>query len=238
MSDQKDASVESQATETDSTASNDKTPTLVKGVMGLKSGMTQLFNEAGNKIPVTVIELSPQYVTQVKTKEKDGYVAIQVGFNPRKAQRVTRPEKGHAKVANQPGFSTYIEFEPNGDSIPEAGAELSVGAAFKVGDRVDVRAKSKGKGFQGGMKRWGFSGIMASHGAGPVHRSLGSTGMHTYPGRTFKGKKMAGQMGNKYVTVQNLEVISVDQANRLLIVKGSVPGAKNGILEVRPSVKA
>lgn len=206
------------------------------GVLGLKAGMTQVFNKDGDIIPVTVIDLQPTVITQVKTQARDGYNAVQVGFEPKKPQRTTKADKGHFKKSGAPGFYHVLEFRVDAvDGIQEG--TLVSPDLVKEGDLIDVTAVSKGKGFQGGVKRFNMAGGFKTHGASLSHRSLGSIGNRADPGKTFKNKKMPGQMGNEQVTVQNLRVISVDHENNLMLVKGSVPGPKNGLLTVRKAIK-
>ena len=210
------------------------------GILGIKAGMTQVFNEQGDSIAVTVIDVKPAVITQVKTKDKEGYQAIQVGFLAKKAKSVTKPEAGHAKKVNATGFYHYQEFRlPEGAKLDglTAGKVLSLDF-IKPGDMVDLTAVTKGKGYQGGMKRYHMSGNYKTHGASLSHRSLGSIGNRADPGKCFKNKKMAGQMGNVQATVQNVRVIRVDQENGLLLVHGSVPGPRTGIVTVSRAVKS
>jgi large subunit ribosomal protein L3 len=209
------------------------------GILGVKAGMTQVYGENGDSIAVTVIDLKPSVITQVKTKEKNGYQAVQIGFLEKKAKGANRCEQGHVKPVGATGFYHYQEFRV-ADS--EALGGLAVGKALsgefvKVGDFVDLTAVSKGKGFQGGMKRYHMAGGYKTHGASVSHRSLGSIGNRADPAKCFKNKKMAGQMGNVKVTVQNVKVIRVDLENQLLLVHGSVPGPRSGIVTVRRTVK-
>lgn len=206
------------------------------GVLGLKSGMTQVFDKDGDVIPVTVIDLSPCVITQVKTEARDGYVAVQVGMLAKKQQRTTKADKGHFKKSGAPGFYHVQEFRVDAvDGISE-GALLSP-EFVKEGELVDVTSVSKGKGFQGGMKRFNMAGGFKTHGASLSHRSLGSIGNRADPAKCFKNKKMPGQMGNVQVTIQNLRVVGIDRENNLMLVKGSVPGAKNSIVTVRKAMK-
>lgn len=210
------------------------------GYIGIKAGMTQVYNNDGDSIAVTVIDLKSNVITQVKTKENDGYQAIQIGAVEKKAKNATKPEQGHAKKVGATGFYHYQEFRLK-DSAKLDG--LTAGAAisaemFKEGDLVDLTAMSKGKGFQGGMKRFHMAGGFKTHGASVCHRSLGSIGNRADPGKTFKNKKMPGQMGNAKTTVQNVKVVRVDMENGLLLVHGSVPGPRSGLVTVRPAVKA
>jgi large subunit ribosomal protein L3 len=209
------------------------------GVVGRKSGMTRVFTEDGTSIPVTVIEVDPNRITQVKTVEHDGYAAVQVTTGARKSQRVSKPMAGHfAKAGSLAGRGTW-EFRLAGD---DAGAALAAGGTlgvdqFSVGQKVDVRGISKGKGYAGTIKRWNFAGQDASHGNSVSHRVPGSIGQNQTPGRVFKGKKMSGHMGNRRVTEQNLVVVRVDAERNLLLVRGAVPGAAGGDVYVRPAVK-
>ncbi len=210
------------------------------GILGVKAGMTQVFNEQGDSIAVTVIDLKPAVITQVKTKEANGYQAVQVGFLAKKAKGVTKPETGHAKKVGATGFYHYQEFRlPEGASMDglTAGKVLSVDF-IKPGDLIDLTAMTKGKGFQGGMKRFHMAGGYKTHGASLSHRQLGSIGNRADPGKCFKNKKMAGQMGNVQATVQNVRVVRVDQENGLLLVHGSVPGPRTGIITIRRAVKS
>lgn len=209
------------------------------GVLGVKAGMTQVYSDNGDSVAVTVIDLKPAVITQVKTKEKNGYQAIQIGFLEKKAKAASKPEQGHAKAAGAAGFYHYQEFRlQDGASLDGLAVGKVLSAEFvKEGDLVDLTAVSKGKGFQGGMKRFHMSGGYKSHGASLSHRSLGSIGNRADPAKCFKNKKMAGQMGNVQVTVQNVRVVKVDVENQLLLVHGSVPGPKSGIVTVRRAVK-
>ncbi len=209
------------------------------GVLGVKAGMTQVFNDNGDSIAVTVIDLSPAVITQVKTIEKNGYNAIQVGFLEKKAKSVSKPEAGHVKASGASGFYHYQEFRLAADAKMDG---LMVGKVLspefvKAGDLVDMSAVSKGKGFQGGVKRFHMAGGFKTHGASLSHRSLGSIGNRADPAKCFKNKKMPGHMGAHNVTVQNLRVIKVDMENQLLLVHGSVPGPRSGIVTVRKAVK-
>jgi len=209
------------------------------GILGVKAGMTQVFSEEGDVIAVTVIDLKPTMITQVKAQDKNGYQAIQVGFLPKKAKSCGKPEQGHVSKAGVPGFYHYQEFRIAESETLDG---LAVGKVLspefvKVGDCVDLIAVSKGKGFQGGMKRYHMAGGYKSHGASLSHRQLGSIGNRADPGKCFKNKKMAGQMGNERVTVQNVRVVRIDLENQLLLVHGSVPGPRSGIVTIRRTVK-
>ena len=207
------------------------------GIVGRKCGMTRIFTEDGAAIPVTVIEASPNRITQVKNVETDGYSAVQVTVGSRRASRVTKAAKGHfAKAESESGRGLW-ELRNDGGEAFDLGGEITV-AAFQAGQTVDVTGTSKGKGFAGVIKRWNFSMQDATHGNSLSHRAPGSIGQNQSPGRVFKGKKMAGQMGNKRVTTQSLEVVRVDTDRNLLLIKGAVPGATGGDVIVRPAVKA
>jgi large subunit ribosomal protein L3 len=208
------------------------------GLVGRKSGMTRVFTEDGISIPVTVIEVDPNRVTRVKADDVDGYRAIQVTTGARKASRISKAEAGHfAKTGVEAGRGLWEFRLEQGEEGPEVGAELTV-ATFEAGQKVDVTGQSKGKGFQGGIKRWNFHMQDATHGNSLSHRVLGSIGQCQTPGRVWKGKKMAGHMGAEQVTVQTLEVVRVDAERNLILIKGAVPGAPGGDVFVRPAVKA
>jgi len=208
------------------------------GIVGRKAGMTRVFTEDGASVPVTVIEVEPNRVTQVRSPESDGYSAIQVTVGAKKASRVTKPMAGHfAKAGVEAGRGLW-EFrldDHNGD-VPEVGAEINA-AVFAVGQKVDVRGISKGKGFQGGVKRHNFRTQDATHGNSLSHRAPGSIGQCQTPGRVFKGKKMAGHMGSEKVSTQNIEVVRVDTDRNILLVRGPVPGARGGDVIVTPAIK-
>ena len=233
------------------------------GILGKKVGMTRIFGEKGAVIPVTVIEAGPCHIVQVKSKATDGYEAIQIGFGQKKENAINEPARGRFKKANVPPLRVLREFRldkatdvgsptarnsemdgslsslaPPLPAFPQyqEGQQLTAGT-FSVGELVDISGISKGKGFSGVMKRWGFKGGKASHGA-ETHRHGGSIGASADPSRVFKGMKMAGRMGGKQVTVQNLEVVKVDMERNLLVVKGSVPGPRNGVIVIRKAVKA
>ncbi|WP_347331079.1 50S ribosomal protein L3 [Marinimicrobium locisalis] len=207
------------------------------GIVGRKSGMTRIFTDDGVSIPVSVIEVSPNRVTQVKNVETDGYSAVQVTVGSRRASRVTKPAAGHYAKANAEAGRGLWELRNDTQEAFEVGAEITVGA-FEAGQMIDVTGSSKGKGFAGTVKRWNFAMQDATHGNSLSHRAPGSIGQCQTPGRVFKGKKMAGQMGSEQVTVQNLEVVRVDAERNLLLVKGAIPGAPGGDVIVRPAVKA
>ena len=206
------------------------------GIVGIKRGMTRIFTEDGQSVPVTVIECAPNRVTRLKTEESDGYRAIQVTVGEAKPQRLTKAELGHFKAAGvAPGTGLWeMRLEDGEDTELRTGAEIRVDAFAEV-KAVDVRGTSIGKGFAGTVKRWGFGGGRATHGNSLSHRTPGSIGQNQSPGRVFKGKKMSGQMGNARVTTLNLDVVRVDAERNLLLVKGAVPGAKGGTVIVRPS---
>ncbi|MCV6591150.1 MAG: 50S ribosomal protein L3 [Marinobacterium sp.] len=206
------------------------------GLIGRKAGMTRIFTEDGVSVPVTVIEVEPNRVTQVRSEENDGYAAIQVTTGGKKANRLSKPEAGHfAKAGVEAGRGLW-EFRLSGDEEVNVGDELTV-ARFEAGQKVDVTGQSKGKGFQGGVKRWNFRTQDMTHGNSISHRAPGSIGQCQTPGRVFKGKKMAGHMGAERVTVQTLEVVRVDAERNLLLIKGAVPGATGGDVIVKPAVK-
>ncbi|MFO1387220.1 MAG: 50S ribosomal protein L3 [Chitinivorax sp.] len=209
------------------------------GLVGRKIGMTRVFAEDGASIPVTVLDMSNNRVTQIKTDETDGYVAVQVGFGSRKASRVNKAQAGHFAKAGVEASRGLREFSVTAEQLAslQPGSVLSV-EVFQVGQLVDVTGTSQGKGFSGAIKRHNFSSQRASHGNSVSHNAPGSIGMAQDPGRVFPGKRMAGQYGNVKRTVQCLEVVRVDVERQLLLVKGAVPGAKGGDVTVRPSVKA
>ncbi len=206
------------------------------GIVGRKSGMTRIFTEDGSSIPVTVVEVDPNRITQVKNAETDGYNAIQVAVGSRRASRVSKPQKGHYEKAQSEAGSILIELRNDAQEAFEVGGTITV-EAFEAGQIVDVTGQSKGKGFAGGVKRWNFAMQDATHGNSLSHRAPGSIGQCQTPGRVFKGKKMAGHMGAARVTTQNLEVVKVDVERNLLLIKGAVPGAPGGSVIVRPAVK-
>jgi len=206
------------------------------GVVGRKSGMTRIFTDNGQSIPVTVIEVEPNRVTQVKTVESDGYSAVQVTVGSRRASRVSKAAVGHFAKAEVEAGRGMWEFRSDDLGEIKAGSQITVDR-FEAGQIVDVTGESKGKGFQGGVKRWGFRTQDATHGNSVSHRAPGSIGQCQTPGRVFKGKKMAGHMGAEKVTIQNIEVVQVDAERGLLLVKGAIPGAPGGDVIVRPAVK-
>ena len=206
------------------------------GLVGRKCGMTRIFTDDGASVPVTVIEVLPNKVTQVKTEGVDGYSAVQVSMGARKPSRVSRSEAGHyAKAGVSAGVGLWEFRVPSPDQY-QVGQELTV-SGFQVGQFVDVAGQSKGKGFQGGIKRWNFGMQDATHGNSVSHRVLGSIGQCQTPGRVWKGKKMAGHLGDVRVTMQNLEVVGVDESSNVLLIKGSIPGAVGGCVVLKPAVK-
>jgi len=207
------------------------------GLIGKKIGMTQFFRPDGNVVPVTVIETGPCVVVQKKETVKDGYTALQVGFGTKKSQRTNKPEQGHLARAGKGAFQVLREFRLDDVSQYEVGQEIKVGDLFKAGDRIDVSGLSKGRGFAGVIKRWGFGGFPGSHGTHEYFRHGGSIGNRSFPGRVRKGKKMAGQWGNENISVQNLEVVAIRAEENLLLVRGAVPGAKRAVVVVRRAVK-
>ena len=203
------------------------------GLLGKKLGMTSIFDETGQVIPCTVIEAGPCFVTQVKTKELDGYEAVQLGFDEKRERLATKPERGHfAKTKTKP-TRLVREFRGNGVSEYQPGQQIRVDNVFSKGDVVSVIGTSKGRGFQGVVKRHHFGGGFRTHGQSDRERAPGSIGSSSHPSRVFKGMRMAGRMGGEQITVQNLKVVGVIPDSNLLLVKGSVPGAINGYLEIR-----
>ena len=211
--------------------------TAMTGLIGKKIGMTQVFSADGSVVPVTVIRTGPCIVVQKKETGRDGYSAVQIGFGNKKNQRVNKPEQGHMVKAGKGAFQVLREFRLQDVGQYEVGQEIKATDIFKAGDRIDVSGTSKGRGFAGVIKRWSFSGFPASHGTHEYFRHGGAIGNRSYPGRVFKGKKMAGHWGNEKVSVQNLEVVGIRPEENLLLVKGAIPGAKRGILIIRRAVK-
>ncbi len=209
----------------------------MKGILGKKVGMTQIFGEDGIVIPVTLIEAGPCYVTQKKTKEKDSYNAIQLGFGEISEKRLNKPGAGHLEKSGTPPVKYLREFRVASPDDYEQGQKIEV-SVFELGDMVDVTGTSKGKGFAGVVKRYGFRGGPKTHGQSDRWRAPGSAGAGSTPGRIFKGKRMPGQMGNERATTQNLKVVLVDADKNFLAIKGAVPGGKNGLVIVREAVKA
>ncbi len=204
---------------------------MFKGLIGKKIGMTQIFDENGSAVPITLIEAGPCYVTQVRSVEQDGYSAVQLGFGETKPKRLTGGQLGHLKITDAPPLKILREFRSKKHDL-KAGDTLTV-EAFELGDHVDVIGISKGKGFAGGMKRWNFKGGPATHGQSDRQRSVGSIGATSTPGKVWKGKKMPGRMGNERVTSQNLKVVLVDAERNLIGLRGSVPGAKGGVVQIK-----
>ncbi len=206
------------------------------GLIGRKCGMTRVYSEDGSSTPVTVVEVSPNRVSQIRTPERDGYEAVQVTAGHRRAHRVTKPMAGHfAKAGVEAGHVVREYRSEAGDLEPGSALEVD---RFEPGQMVDVTGTSKGKGYAGTIKRWNFRGQRNTHGNNLAHRVPGSIGQNQSPGKVFKGKKMAGHMGDEQVTVQNLEVVRVDTDKNLLLIKGAVPGATGADIVVRPAVKA
>jgi len=209
---------------------------MKKGIIGRKVGMTQIFDEIGNVIPVTVIEAGPCVVAQKKTTETDGYDAIQLGFIDKKEKHATKPEKGHFEKAGVSVKKHLKEFRLDDCSAINVG-DVITADTFAIGDKVDVTGVTKGRGYSGVIKRWNHHHLRMTHGTGPIHRQPGSMGVID-PARIFKNKKMAGQYGNEQVTVLNLKVVKIDSEKNLIAIKGAIPGAKDGIVFIRDSVKA
>jgi len=203
------------------------------GLLGKKIGMTSIFDESGQVIPCTVIEAGPCFVTQIKTKERDGYEAVQIGFESKKDRLVNKPARGHFERAKVKPTRLVREFRGNGVAEMQPGQEIRVDAVFAKGDMVSIRGTSKGRGFQGVVKRHHFGGGFRTHGQSDRERAPGSIGSSSYPSRVLKGMRMAGRMGGEPVTVRNLKVVGIIADSNLLLVKGSVPGAVNGYLEIR-----
>ncbi|MDQ7031199.1 MAG: 50S ribosomal protein L3 [Desulfonauticus sp.] len=202
------------------------------GIIGKKIGTTRIFGEDGSVVPVTVVQAGPCPIIQVKTKERDGYEAIQLGFEEIPEKKVNKPLKGHFEKAKK-GFFRYLK-EFRLENLNDLDLEQAITVEiFKPGEKISVTGTSKGRGFAGVMKRWGFGGLPASHGAEKVHRAPGSIGQCAFPGRVFKGKKMAGHMGNKRVTYRNLEVVGVRVEENVILIKGQIPGPKNGLVLLR-----
>ena len=210
---------------------------MQKALIGKKIGMTQIFDEKGKVVPVTVVEAGPCVVSQLKTVETDGYTAVQVGFGDIKPKHVTKPLQGHFKKADVAPKKVLKEFRFDDCSAYELG-QIIKADVFATGDKVDVTGKSKGKGYAGVIKRWNFGRLKETHGSGPVARHGGSMGACSSPSRVWKGKKMAGHLGAEKVTVQNLTVVKIDAENNLLAIKGAVPGPNGGYVVIKDSVKA
>jgi len=210
---------------------------MIQGILGKKLGMTQVFAADGHRIPVTVVEAGPCTVLQKKTEATDGYGALQLGFGAKKTHRVSKPMIGHFKKADRGAFECLREVSADGIDDYKVGDEINCASVFAAGDVVDVTGTSKGKGFQGVIKRWGFSGGRNTHGS-KFHRAPGSIGASAWPSKVFKGKKMPGQMGNEKVTLQNLEIVEVRGAENLILIKGAIPGPRQGLVLIRKGVKA
>ena len=210
---------------------------MIPGLIGKKIGMSQVFDEDGAVIPVTVIHAGPCVVLQRKEAAKDGYDAVQLGFGVMKSPRLNKAQQGHLVKAGKGAFRTLREVRLDASPEYSVGAEISAAEVFKAGDRVDVTGTSKGKGYAGVIKRWGFAGFPGSHGTHEYFRHGGSIGNRSFPGRVFKGKKMAGQLGNVQTTVQNLEIVALHTNEHLLLLKGSVPGPNGGVVMVRRTAK-
>lgn len=209
---------------------------MQKGIIGKKVGMTQLFDDKGNVIPVTIIEAGPCTVVQKKTVDNDGYSSVQLGFADIAEKKVNKPMKGHFDKSGTAPKKFLREFRLEGSDTMNVGDILKADT-FAEGDRVDVTGISKGKGFAGVIKRWNHHRLKETHGVGPVHREVGSMGASTNMSRVAKGKKMAGQLGNEQVTIQNLDVVKVDPESNLIALKGAIPGPKGGIVIIADSVK-
>ncbi len=209
---------------------------MQKAIIGKKIGMTQIFDESGKVIPVTVVEAGPCVVSQKKTVENDGYASIQIGFGDMKAQKVTKPMRGHFAKADVAPKRTLREFRVENIDAYNVG-DLIKADVFEAGEKVDITGTSKGKGYAGVIKRWNFGRLKESHGSGPVARHGGSIGMCSDPSKVFKGKKMAGHLGAERVTVQNLTVVKVDAENNLIAVKGAIPGPNGGTVLIHDSIK-
>ena len=210
---------------------------MQKGIIGKKIGMTQIFDENGKVVPVTVVEAGPCVVSQKKTVENDGYAAVQIGFGDLKAHKVKKPMDGHFAKANVAPKRTLREFRFDDIDAYNVG-DLVKADVFAAGDKVDVTGTSKGKGYAGVIKRWNFQRLKESHGSGPVARHGGSIGSCSDPSRVYPGKKMAGHLGSERVTVQNLQVVKVDAENNLIAIKGAIPGPNGGTVVIHDTVKA
>ena len=209
---------------------------MKKGIIGKKLGMTQIFDEVGNVIPVTVIEAGPCPVVQKKTVENDGYSAVQLGFEDILERKLTKPEKGHLAKANVPFKKHLTEFKLDGAADMNVG-DVVKADTFEAGEKVDVTGITKGHGFTGAIKRWNHHRLRMTHGTGPVHRQVGSMGANSTPSRVYKNKKMAGQYGHEQVTILNLTVAKIDAEKNLVAIKGAVPGPKGSIVFIRSTVK-
>jgi len=209
----------------------------MKGLIGKKIGMTQVFDDAGSVVPVTVVEAGPCVVLQKKEIQRDGYNALQLGFGPQKNQRVNKPMRGHMAKAGKGSFKVLREFRMDDVSEFELGQEIKVTDVLEEGDKIDVAGYSKGRGFSGVIRRWSFGGFPSTHGTHEYFRHGGSIGNRSYPGKVFKGKRMAGHLGDERTSVQSLEVVGIRAEQNVLLIKGSVPGSRGGILLICPAVK-
>lgn len=209
---------------------------MKKGIIGKKLGMTQIFDENGNVIPVTVVEAGPCVVVQKKTTENDGYEAVQLGFSDLSEKKVTKPAKGHFTKVNVPFKKHLKEFRLDDCASLNIGDEIKADV-FEAGEKVDVTGITKGHGYSGAIKRWNHHRLRMTHGTGPVHRQVGSMGANSTPSRVYKNKKMAGQYGNEQVTTLNLSVVKIDAEKNLIAIKGAVPGNRGGIVFIRSAVK-
>jgi len=209
---------------------------MAKGILAKKLGMTQIFDEKGRVVPVTAVLAGPMFVLQKKTKDRDGYDAVQCGFFDKRAKVTKEPQKGHFKKANVTPKRMIAEFDLDNYADLTVGAEIKCDT-FSVGDVVDVGGYTKGKGFSGAIKRWNQSRLKMTHGTGPTHRSLGSTGANSDPSKVIKGLHMAGRYGNEKVTIQNLKVVKVDTTRNVLLIKGAIPGPVGGFVVVSSAVK-
>ena len=210
---------------------------MKKGIIGKKIGMTQIFDDAGNVIPVTIVEAGPCPVTQKKTAENDGYEALQLGFMEISEKHSNKPAIGHFAKAGVSLKKHLKEFRLDDCASYNVGDVITV-ETFAAGDKVDVTGLTKGRGYTGAIKRWNQHTLSTAHGVGPIHREVGSMGANSSPSRVYKNKHMAGQYGNEQVTVLNLKVVKIDSEKNLIAIKGAIPGAKNGIVFIRDSVKA
>lgn len=205
---------------------------MCRGLLGKKLGMSNLYAPGGQQVPVTVLQVGPCVVTQIKTRETDGYDALQLGFSEKKGSGVKKPQTGHFEKSGGNAYAFLVEVAVDDPSEHALGDMVTVDAAFQVGERVDVSGTSKGKGFAGVVKRWGFKGGRSTHGS-MFHRAPGSVGCSATPSRVIKGRRLPGQNGNKRVTVRNLEVVDIRPEQNIMIVKGAVPGSRLGLVEVR-----
>ncbi|PLY01152.1 MAG: 50S ribosomal protein L3 [Desulfuromonas sp.] len=210
---------------------------MIQAIIGKKLGMTQVFTANGQRVPVTVVEAGPCTVLQKKQEQTDGYNALQLGFGTKKAQRTNKAEMGHFKAAGKGSFAFLREVQADNIDDYNVGDEITCNTVFSAGDKIDVSGTSKGKGFQGVIKRWGFSGGRATHGS-KFHRRAGAIGASAWPAKVFKGKKMAGQMGNENTTAQNLEVVEIRPEQNILLIKGAIPGSRNSMVMIHKAVKA